>query len=228
MPTTTTMFAATTPENMPLGYRASTLTNPSLVISLAFLEANYETLESLLRAVTPPLHAASPRVHRRRERVVKFKETQNKGESRVERNKEGGRPLKEASRGNESQNVNLPSLLAAHIGRTENGQPLQSSLTFAYEGQALPNNIGRNLPHNAYGLPFANSGEKPPIGEALKISHKKGITSKAEYQGKIGPTWEGPYRVRKSYGGRADKLEMLSGEAIDRTWNETNLRKFYV
>ncbi|GKA33110.1 hypothetical protein Tco_0719477 [Tanacetum coccineum] len=27
MPTTTTMFAATTPENMPLAYRASTSTN---------------------------------------------------------------------------------------------------------------------------------------------------------------------------------------------------------
>ncbi|GKE93652.1 hypothetical protein Tco_1574747 [Tanacetum coccineum] len=49
IPTTTTMFAATTPENTPLAYRASTSTNPNLVISPAFVEANYETLESLLR-----------------------------------------------------------------------------------------------------------------------------------------------------------------------------------
>ncbi|GKC29669.1 hypothetical protein Tco_1036963, partial [Tanacetum coccineum] len=47
--------------------------------------------------------------------------------------------------------------------------------------------------------------------------------SKAEYQGKLGPTWEGPYRVRKSYGDGAYKLETLSDEAIDRTWNGTNL-----
>ncbi|GJR47750.1 hypothetical protein Tco_1315853 [Tanacetum coccineum] len=85
------------------------------------------------RAVTPPLRAASPRVRRRRERVVGFEETQNRGESRVERNNEGGRPSEEASRGNGSQNVNLPPLLAAHIGRNENGQPLQSFLTSAYE-----------------------------------------------------------------------------------------------
>nr|GEX92267.1 reverse transcriptase domain-containing protein [Tanacetum cinerariifolium] len=51
-------------------------------------------------------------------------------------------------------------------------------------------------------------------------------TSKAEYQGKMGPTWEGPYRVRKAYGDRAYKLETLYGKAIDRTWNETNLRKW--
>ncbi|GJR22194.1 reverse transcriptase domain-containing protein [Tanacetum coccineum] len=48
--------------------------------------------------------------------------------------------------------------------------------------------------------------------------------SKAEYQGKVGPTWEGPYRVRKAYEDGAYKLETLSGEAIDRTWNGTNLR----
>nr|GFC07354.1 hypothetical protein [Tanacetum cinerariifolium] len=63
-------------------------------------------------AVTSPLRAASPRVRRRRERVVGFEKTQNRGESRVERNTEGGRPLEEAPRGNGSQNVNLPLLLA--------------------------------------------------------------------------------------------------------------------
>nr|GEU43837.1 reverse transcriptase domain-containing protein [Tanacetum cinerariifolium] len=200
MPTTTTTFAATTSENTPLAYRASTSTNPNPVISPAFVKANCETLESLLRdrrrqmrnndlrtgfeyfsedydeeremearprparAVTPPLQAASPRVRKIRERVVGFEETQNRGESRVERNIEGGRPSEEASRGNGSQNANLPPLLAAHIGRSENGQPLQSSLTSAYRGQALPNNIGGNLPHKAHGLPFENSDGKPPIG----------------------------------------------------------------
>ncbi|GJW29401.1 hypothetical protein Tco_0046276 [Tanacetum coccineum] len=43
------MFAATTPENTPMAYRASTSVNPNPVISLAFVEANYEALESLLR-----------------------------------------------------------------------------------------------------------------------------------------------------------------------------------
>ncbi|GJW97829.1 reverse transcriptase domain-containing protein [Tanacetum coccineum] len=204
MPITTTMFAATTPENTPLAYRASTSTNPNPMISPAFMKANYETLESLLRdrrrqmrnnnlrteleyfnedydeeremkprleparAVTPPLRAASPRVCRRRERVVGFEETQNRGESRVERSSEGGRPSEEASRGNGSQNVNLPPLLAAHIGRSENGQPLQSSLTSAYGGQALPNNVRGNLPPNAHGLPFANSDGKPSYRGKLR------------------------------------------------------------
>ncbi|GJZ73289.1 reverse transcriptase domain-containing protein [Tanacetum coccineum] len=53
-------------------------------------------------------------------------------------------------------------------------------------------------------------------------------TSKAEYQGKMGSTWEGHYVIRKAYGDGAYKLETLSGEAVDRTWNGTNLCKFYV
>ncbi|GJT07768.1 hypothetical protein Tco_0842230 [Tanacetum coccineum] len=170
MPTTTTMFAATTPENTPLAYRASTSTNPNPVISPAFYfsedydeEREMEPRPKLVRAATPPLRAASPRVRKRRERVVGFEETQNRGESRVERNSEGGRPSEEASRGNGSENVNLPPVLAAHIGRSENGQPLQSSLTSVYGGQALPNNEGWNIPLNGT-IPSANSDGKPPIG----------------------------------------------------------------
>nr|GEV03014.1 hypothetical protein [Tanacetum cinerariifolium] len=49
VPITTTMFAATTPENIPMAYRASTSANPNLVTILAFVEANYEAPESLLR-----------------------------------------------------------------------------------------------------------------------------------------------------------------------------------
>ncbi|GKC33032.1 hypothetical protein Tco_1040326, partial [Tanacetum coccineum] len=180
------MFAATTPENTPMAYRASTLANPNPLISPAFVEANYEALESLLRdrhrqmhnndlrteleyfskdyneeremeprpeptrAATPPLRVASPRIRRQGERTVGFKRDQSRGESRVERNTEGGRPSAEAPRGNGGQSVNLPPLLAAHLGRGENGQPLQSSLTSAYGGQALPNNIGGNLPSNGF------------------------------------------------------------------------------
>ncbi|GKE16194.1 hypothetical protein Tco_1423771, partial [Tanacetum coccineum] len=184
IPITTTMFVATTPRNTPMVYRASTSANPNPVISLAFVKANYEALESLLRdrrrqirnndlrteleyfnedyneeremeprpeptrAATLPLRVTSPRIHRRGERTVGFEGAQSRGESRVERSTEGGRPSEEAPRGNRGQTVNLPPLLVAHLGRGENGQPFQSSLTSAYRGQSLPNNIGGNLPSN--------------------------------------------------------------------------------
>ncbi|GJZ88267.1 hypothetical protein Tco_0660049 [Tanacetum coccineum] len=41
---------------MPFAYRASTLANPNPMISPAFVEANYEVLESLLREQRRQIH----------------------------------------------------------------------------------------------------------------------------------------------------------------------------
>ncbi|GKF88453.1 hypothetical protein Tco_0259330, partial [Tanacetum coccineum] len=75
------------------------------------------------RAATPLLRVASPRIRRREKRIVGFEGAQSRGESRVKRNTKGGRPLEDAPRGNGGQSVNLPPLLAAYLGRGENGQP---------------------------------------------------------------------------------------------------------
>ncbi|GKB39290.1 hypothetical protein Tco_0884232 [Tanacetum coccineum] len=50
------MFAATTPKNTLMAYRASTSTNLNPVISPDFVEANYEALESLLRDRCRQIH----------------------------------------------------------------------------------------------------------------------------------------------------------------------------
>nr|GFA08609.1 hypothetical protein [Tanacetum cinerariifolium] len=162
-----TVFAATTPKNMPFSYHASTLTNPNPMISPAFVEANYEVLESLLRErrrqirnedlrtelkyfsedydeeremesrpepnqeATPTLWPRSLVVHRQRERVVRFEEAPNREGSRRGRNAKGIRPSKIEAR---NKGVNLPPLLAAHVGRNKSGQPLQLSLTSVQGG----------------------------------------------------------------------------------------------
>ncbi|GKB58835.1 hypothetical protein Tco_0915021 [Tanacetum coccineum] len=169
-PITTSVFTSNTPENTPLTHHASTSANPNPMISPAFVEANYEVLESLLRErrkqipnegirteleyfskeydeereiesrperereTTLVLRMRSLRARRQRERVVEFEEALNREGGRVERNAEGGRPSEPGVNGSGIQGTNLPSLLAAHLRRSENVQPLQSSLTFVYEG----------------------------------------------------------------------------------------------
>ncbi|GJW26429.1 reverse transcriptase domain-containing protein [Tanacetum coccineum] len=137
-------------------------------------------------------------------RTVGFEGAQSIGESRVERNTERGRPLKEALRGNGGQNVNLPPFLAAHLGRGENGKPLQSSLTSAYGGQALLNNIGGNLPSNGTVLnpvgsvtPFVRWIEDYPLPDGLKMPSHIG-----SYDGKGDPDnflhlFKGAIRMQK-------------------------------
>ncbi|GKG30329.1 hypothetical protein Tco_0420227, partial [Tanacetum coccineum] len=128
--------------------------NNDLRIELEYFKKDYDEEREMkprhepTRAASPPLQVASPGIGRWGERTVGFEGAQSRGESRVKKNTKGGRPLEEVPRGNGGQNVNLPPLLIAHLGRDENGQPLQSSLTSAYKGQALPNNISGNLPCN--------------------------------------------------------------------------------
>ncbi|GJW83445.1 hypothetical protein Tco_0156590 [Tanacetum coccineum] len=143
-PVTTTVFAATTPENTLFAYRAATLANPNPMISPAFVEANYEMepRPRPTRETTPTLRSRSPRVCRQRERVVGFEEVSNREGSRAGRNAEGSRPLEIRARENGNMGMNLPPLLAAHLGRNESGQPLQSSLTSVYEGHQPSTNIG--------------------------------------------------------------------------------------
>ena len=59
------------------------------------------------------------------------------------------------------------------------------------------------------------------------VLRKVSIATKDPNQGKLGPTWEGPYRVvhysrRGSY-----HLETLDGQKLLHPWNIENLKKYY-
>ena len=45
--------------------------------------------------------------------------------------------------------------------------------------------------------------------------------------GKLGPNWEGPYRITSSAGIGAYFLEDLDKHVLPRPWNVNNLRRYY-
>ncbi|GKA90624.1 hypothetical protein Tco_0812494 [Tanacetum coccineum] len=100
------------------------------------------------REVTPPLRTRSPRVRRQCERVVGFEEAPNKERSRIGRYIKGNGPSKVGAEENGRREMNLPPLLAAHLGRNEDGQPPRSSLTSVYGGRQSLINTEGNLPPN--------------------------------------------------------------------------------
>ncbi|GJZ44030.1 hypothetical protein Tco_0591285 [Tanacetum coccineum] len=154
LPITTTMFAATTPENTPFAYHASTLTNPNPTISPAFVEANYEILKSLLRERRRQIpnedfrteleyfsedyneeREMKPRPEPRREATLTLQLRSPGVRRQRERvmgfkdapNREGNR------RGRNAEGIRPSEIkaregetppLAAHLGRKENSQPL--------------------------------------------------------------------------------------------------------
>nr|GEW61657.1 hypothetical protein [Tanacetum cinerariifolium] len=209
---TTTVFAATTPENTPIAYHASTLANPNPKISPAFVEANYEVLESLLRErrrhirnedlrteleyfsedydeeqeieprhkpnreVTPTLRLRSLVVHRQRDRVVGFEEAPNREGSRRGRNTEGIRPSEIEARQDENIGVNLPPLLAGHLGR--NRSPMYAPPNMP----VYPNPAGSFVDSTGSVTPFVRWIEDYPLPDGLKMPSHIG-----SYDGKRDP-----------------------------------------
>ena len=67
-------------------------------------------------------------------------------------------------------------------------------------------------------------------GRAFKVGDwvlRRNDASHAEKGGKLGPTWEGPYKVVENHLNGAYTLEAADGRPIPRTWNVAHLRKFH-
>nr|GEV68314.1 hypothetical protein [Tanacetum cinerariifolium] len=161
---TTIVFASTTPKNTPSAYRTSTLANPNPMITPAFVKANCDVLESLLREKQRHIHnkdlqtrhgyfsedydeerKMEPRPKPNREITPPLRLRSPvvlREENRGGRNTEGSRPSEIELRENRNGGVNLPPLLAAYLGRNESGQLLQSSLTSVHGGHQPSINIG--------------------------------------------------------------------------------------
>ncbi|KAL0366946.1 UNVERIFIED_CONTAM: hypothetical protein Sradi_3584700 [Sesamum radiatum] len=45
---------------------------------------------------------------------------------------------------------------------------------------------------------------------------------------KLDAKWEGSYQVAETIGSATYKLKKLDGKEIPRTWNASNLKKFYI
>ena len=59
------------------------------------------------------------------------------------------------------------------------------------------------------------------------ILRKVTLATKDPTQGKLRPTWEGPYRVVRFHRRGTYHLEKLDGKALPHPWNAEHLKKYY-
>nr|GEY47090.1 hypothetical protein [Tanacetum cinerariifolium] len=84
---------------------------------------------------------------------------------------EGGRPSKRREKDNMHQGVNLPPLIAAYLGRGENGQPLQSSLTSIQGGHQPSVNTNPTFRGTAAYHPYKGYALEAPTSSNILTSN---------------------------------------------------------
>ncbi|CAD5168056.1 unnamed protein product [Musa acuminata subsp. malaccensis] len=60
------------------------------------------------------------------------------------------------------------------------------------------------------------------------LAYKKATTRLNNRRGKLTPNWEGPYRVYNVVREETYRLETMGGSPLPRSWNASNLRRFYL
>ncbi|GAV73544.1 hypothetical protein CFOL_v3_17028 [Cephalotus follicularis] len=66
-----------------------------------------------------------------------------------------------------------------------------------------------------------------PLREGDLVLRNSAIADPTATRGKLAPSWEGPYKVKRVFRPRTFKLQTLGGREIPRAWNAEHLRKYY-
>ncbi|GAV68039.1 hypothetical protein CFOL_v3_11542, partial [Cephalotus follicularis] len=66
-----------------------------------------------------------------------------------------------------------------------------------------------------------------PLRQGDLVLHNSAIADPTDTRGKLAPTWEGPYKIKRVIRPGTFKLETLGGREISRAWNAEHPRKYY-
>ena len=75
---------------------------------------------------------------------------------------------------------------------------------------------------------YYNRRVKPESFRVGDFVYRKNEASRVEDQGKLGPNWEGPYRIAEAYQHGTYKLQAMDDTIIPRTWHAMNLKKCFM
>ncbi|KAI3523816.1 hypothetical protein L1887_02241 [Cichorium endivia] len=119
----------------------------------------------------------------------------------------------------------IGSLRTTEFTEEKNNQDLRLNLDILEEKRELANI--RQACYKAATEKYYNTRVREKRFRVGDLVLRKNEASHAEPRGKLGPTWEGPYRVTEANPKGCYILETLEGRAIPRTWNVQNLKQFH-
>ncbi|KAK2999841.1 hypothetical protein RJ639_023777 [Escallonia herrerae] len=122
--------------------------------------------------------------------------------------------------------VGLPTVRVLQFSEAENEENLRGNLDLLDDVRAQA--LDRVISTKQRVARFYNRRVRMRIFRVGDLVLRKlGVSNPKAAVGKLSPNWEGPYKISKVLRPGAYSLETLSGEAIPRTWNADNLRRYY-
>ena len=122
--------------------------------------------------------------------------------------------------------IGFPTLRASSFNPSDNNGLLEKSLDFIEERKESAMVQLAYYQHKLKQGYDANVKLRPLVLGDLVLRKVLG-TIKNPAWGKIGPNWEGPYRITSVAGIGAYFLEDLDEHVIPRPWNVNNLKMYY-
>ncbi|GJX49482.1 reverse transcriptase domain-containing protein [Tanacetum coccineum] len=122
--------------------------------------------------------------------------------------------------------IGMPTLRTVEVDMIKNEEALEFNLDLLEERReqaAIQEAKSKAKMEKYYNARVRNISFRPE-----DLLYRKNEASCAEDGGKLGPKWEGPYKVMEALGKGAYKLRDRDGNTLPRTWNICNLKKCYV
>ena len=75
---------------------------------------------------------------------------------------------------------------------------------------------------------YYNRRVRPESFRVGDFVYRKNEASRVESQGKLGPNWEGPYKIIEAYQHGSYKLQTMDDVEVPRPWHAINLKKCFM
>ncbi|GKC11919.1 reverse transcriptase domain-containing protein [Tanacetum coccineum] len=125
-----------------------------------------------------------------------------------------------------SVEIGMPTYRTIHFNEAQNEEEMRLNLDLSQERRETA--IIREARYKKKVEQYYNKRFRPMSFKVGAFVYRKNAASRVENPRKLGPNWEGPYRVTKAYSNGSYKLAIMHDREVPRTWHAINLRNCFM
>ncbi|GKA83830.1 reverse transcriptase domain-containing protein [Tanacetum coccineum] len=122
--------------------------------------------------------------------------------------------------------IGMPTYRIIHFNEAQNEEEMRLNLDLSQERREAAAICEARYKKKVE--QYYNKRVRPMSFKVGAFVYRKNATSRVENQGKLGPNWEGLYRVTEAYSNGSYKLATMDNREVPRTWHAINLRNCFM